>query len=258
MTSCKEIRKNFVEALYGELDPESQKIFDAHLEICAKCRKRFRRIKRALRIMNQRVRVEPGQEFWDGYWGRLEQRMQREQKRPVARWAGWIYRAAAVIVLIGIGVVLGKLWVPKPAQLVKKPAAEVPVDLVTQRTEDFLGRSEVLLLGIVNFNPKDQDPAALDIPRQKQISHELIQEASYLKQELSESDNQPLEKLVSDLELILLQIANLEQKEDVPEIELVKSGVDRKGLLLKINLEQMRTEKSLTKKSRSAVGKQRL
>jgi hypothetical protein len=76
-----------------------------------------------------------------------------------------------------------------------------------------------------------------------------------LKKELSNTNDRRLEKLVGDLELILLQIKNLEEKEDLPEIELVKSGVDRKGLLLKINLEQMRSHSSPSQKTKGASGK---
>jgi hypothetical protein len=75
---------------------------------------------------------------------------------------------------------------------------------------------------------------------------------------LSDTHDRRLEKLVGDLELILMQIANLEEKEDLPEIELVKDGVDRKGLLLKINLEQMRTGRSTQQKAKSASGKTRI
>ena len=49
-----------------------------------------------------------------------------------------------------------------------------------------------------------------------------------------------LRALIDDLEVILLQIANLEAEHDVPAIELVRSGVDRRGILLKIQVEQMR------------------
>ena len=50
--------------------------------------------------------------------------------------------------------------------------------------------------------------------------------------------------LISDLEVILLQIANLESEYNLPAIEMVKNGVDRKGILLKINIEEMRKYKS--------------
>lgn len=245
MKPCKQVRRSFVEALYNELDQEERKVFDAHLESCLKCRKAFRKMKRALSLMNQRVRVEPDPRFWDDYWNRLEERMQREKQAPPrpVQWQRWLYRAAAVLLLVGAGVLMGRFWVPTEPLLTEKSAESVPVmqAKLDHRTQQFLGRSEVLLLGLVNYDRETGETANLDLTKQKAVSQNLIQEATYLKKELAEGDDRRLEKLVADLELILLQIANLEEKEDVPEIELVKSGVDRKGLLLKINLEQMKT-----------------
>jgi hypothetical protein len=260
MKPCRQVRPLFIEALYNELDPEAQETFRTHLQSCVKCWKAFRKMKRAMGVMNQRVRIEPDQEFWAGYWGRLEKRMQQEKRVVAPKWTHWAYRAAAVIVLIGIGVILGRFNpVPRETTTQVRPTVQPVVQAkLEQRTQDFLGRSEVLLLGLVNFNAESDDAEAVDITKQKAMSKDLIQEASYLKKELSDTNDGRLEKLVGDLELILMQIANLEEKEDLPEIELVKNGVDRKGLLLKINLEQMRTGKSSEQKAKSASGKTRI
>lgn len=260
MKPCKQVRPLFIEALYDELVPEARETFRAHLQSCVKCRKAFRKMKRAMGVMNQRVRVQPDQVFWDGYWGRLEKRMQQEKRVVAPKWTHWAYRVAAVIVLIGIGVILGR-FNRMPQETITNVRPTVPPVVqakLEQRTQDFLGRSEVLLLGLVNFNAESDDAEAVDITKQKELSKDLIQEASYLKKELSDTNDGRLEKLVGDLELILMQIANLEEKEDLPEIELVKNGVDRKGLLLKINLEQMRTGKSSEQKAKSASGKTRI
>jgi len=80
----------------------------------------------------------------------------------------------------------------------------------------------------------------LNLPYQKQISTELVQEASYLKGELGEYDQERLQSLVADLEMILLQIANLESEYDLRAIDLVKEGVERGGILLKINITDIR------------------
>ena len=79
----------------------------------------------------------------------------------------------------------------------------------------------------------------LNLDRQQQISENLVREAGTLKAELTEPAQQRLRRLVTDLELILVQIANLETEHDLSAIELVRSGVDRNGLLMKINLAEM-------------------
>jgi hypothetical protein len=100
----------------------------------------------------------------------------------------------------------------------------------------------MLLLGLVNFDSDSEDAYALNLPYQKQISQNLVNEASFLKEELDAPAHQQLRDLIEDLEIILLQIANLESEHDLSGIELVKSGVDRRGILLKINLEEMQGE----------------
>jgi hypothetical protein len=240
-----------MDALYNELDASTKQQFRQHLDSCEKCRKSYRKMKRTMAIMNQRVRVEPDQQFWDQYWPKLQQRIQQEKGVAVQRnlqLHRWIYRAAAVLFLIGIGVILGRLWLPTQTVVRTAPPADTPVlqAKLDQRTQAFLGRSEVLLLGLVNYDPETQASGSLNLSKQKAVSENLVQEAAYLKEELSNTDDRRLEKLVGDLELILMQIANLEEQEDRPEIDVVKSGVDRKGLLLKINLEQMRTARKNT------------
>ena len=65
-------------------------------------------------------------------------------------------------------------------------------------------------------------------------------EAATLKEELDDPRQRRLRELVSDLELILMQIANLEADGDMGAVEFIRSSVNEKDVLLKINLEQLR------------------
>ena len=56
--------------------------------------------------------------------------------------------------------------------------------------------------------------------------------------------NERVKQLVEELELILLEIANLEEEQDIENIELIKSGIDRKALLLKIYLHDLNPEQN--------------
>jgi hypothetical protein len=49
-----------------------------------------------------------------------------------------------------------------------------------------------------------------------------------------------LRDLVGELELIMMQIANLETAGDMDAVELIRSSVDDRDVMLKINLEKMR------------------
>lgn len=91
----------------------------------------------------------------------------------------------------------------------------------------------------MNFESDLVTPDAIDLYHLKHVSRQLVQEAEPLRVQLTQPEQQPLRELISDLEVILLQISNLEAKQDLPGIDLVRSSVNRKAILLRINLEEI-------------------
>ncbi len=260
MIKCKKCRSLFLEYFYGELDASKKKLFDDHLSVCKKCQSEFAEMKAVLQFTGKRVRPEPPEEFWDSYEEKLERRIELEESsvtdsEPLWEKLGkrlnlvpkWAYQAAAAAALILIGVFIGRgLFSPAPsgtqhAALQSELAApQQPEATLVNRSQAYIERSKLILLALVNFDPAVEDPYALDLPFQKQVSKELVEEASFLKQELADSDHERLESLIAGLEMILLQIANLESEKDFESIELVKDGINRRGILMEINLTDLR------------------
>lgn len=260
MSDCKKCQSLFLEALYEEMNAEQKQFFKDHLSVCEKCKSKFEEMKSTLQFMGKRVRPEPGEIFWDSYEERLAQRIEKEKilqpeseswrKKfvrtftPVPKWA---YQAAAALVLIVVGVFIGRMVFTPPASEIQRAsqppgttARQQPGTELAHRTQNYIERSKLILLALVNFDPDTEDPYALDLPYQQQMSKELVQEASYLKRELAESDQERLENLIVDLERILLQIANLESENDFEAIDLIKEGANSRGILMEINLTDLR------------------
>ena len=148
------------------------------------------------------------------------------------------------------GILIGRLTLPRPgavpgpAVLASRDAAAVPSVVpaagLAQRTTRYLDRSKVILLALVNFDGGTKDIAGLNLLRQKEKSQELVKEASILKGDLRAAKERQLERLVGELELILVQIANLKSEADLSSVEIIKAGVELKDVLFKINLSEMR------------------
>ena len=257
MPDCKHCQSLFIDALYDELSSEQKERFDAHLAACPACASAFEELGATLGVMSRRERQEPEDVFWTGYWDRLAERLDASEKtegktvpwwrravRPVEFHPYWAIGTAAAMLLIGI--FIGK-WVFGPPAIQQRQGGPVAdssprtAEMVAleNRTDRYLQRSKVILLGLINFDPETEDPVTLNLPQQQVMSQDLLQEADYLKNALNESPNSQLKQLITDLEVILLQIANLESERDLSAVEMVKSGVDRRGILLKINLEEM-------------------
>ena len=260
MDNCQQYRKNFIDALYNGLSPEEQQDFDAHLKTCSECETAFSSLGMTLGVMDQRRRPEPDPVFWSGYWDRLVTRLEGKETtktfipglwRRLTRFfilqPNWAIGTAAAVGLLLIGVFIGKLvFSPMDSGLqisdssTDASSEDARMVSLESRTGKYLRRSKILLLGLINFDSETEDFYTLDLPRQKEISQQLVHEASFLRNELQNSAQMQLLQLITDLEVILLQIANLESEHDLSAIEMVKSGVDRRGVLLKINLQEMR------------------
>lgn len=250
----------FIDALYGDLALEEKASLEKHLKECAFCSEEFEKMTDTMETMSQRVRPEPEEAFFDGYWNRLQERMSKERVVRTAKdkwwkslFAGktgriprWSFQAAASILLVVVGIFLGRTFFrpdqitnqpPMVAQNQAQPDSQINV---TQRAFDYIQRSKLILLAISNFDPENQDPYTLDLPYQQHVSRTLVEEAGWLKEELTDRHHRRLQELVSDLEVILLQIANLEGESDISAIELVQDGVKSRGILFKIHLAQFK------------------
>jgi len=256
MNECKTCRERMAEALYGELGPADKAEFERHLAACPECRADYAALGETLRLMDQRERPDPGPEFWDGYWDRLSRRIlweaTEEGPRPsladrigriFSRLPRWSYQAAGAAALLLVGILIGGRVIGprRPVAPVNIAATSAPGAAVVQ-AGDFIERSKVLLLGLVNYDPATEDAYAFDLDRKKTMSRELAAEAPAIRGALNERGQKTLRGLVSDLEVIMMQIANLESGQDVDGVELIKQGVDSRGIFLKIDLDRMGRE----------------
>ena len=263
MADCRKCRSLFIEALYDELDEQQKTWFEYHQRSCRECREAFNAFSTTLEVMDTRQVETPPPSFWKRFWKKLAPRLEEagRTRSPTIGWwrrwresfplqPVWIGRLAGATALLIIGIFIGRLiFGPEGTdpnenrRFVRRSSGQTEFASLDDRTVSYIQKSKVLLLGIINFDPETEDVDMLNLDRQHQISETLVHEAGILKDELREPTQQRLRRLVEDLEFILIQIANLEAEHDLSAIDLVKNGIDRKALMMKINLTEMkRTE----------------
>jgi hypothetical protein len=249
MNSCRKHQENFLEALYGELEPPHREAFERHLAVCPICSKEFDGLKETLQLMQARNRPRPDEAFWTRVWARF---LREVESNPSAatknrawtlrpRWV-WQTAAAAALVLLGFGI--GRYFTNRPVEIVDRgkslPAASSPLhDALDERVDRYLQRSKLVLLGLENLDPNHQDISSFDLTPERTLSRELLQETYSLKQELVAARQKRMLELLSELEVILLQISHLQDGHNKLGIELAKTGIRHKALVFKINLEEI-------------------
>ena len=256
MNSCKIIRRKMVEAVYSDLPEDEQKQFLQHLDSCADCRREFAILQKTLGIMNKRQIPDPGEDYWGNYWQNLQHRLiERNKTNVISEWVkklfaflnvrmpGYAPQLAAAAVILVVGIFIGKFYFANnensmisDVKLIQSLQDKTPVRLSAQR---YLEKSKIILLGLVNFDPTQDDPYALNLDYQKEISQQMAFQAKTLKKSLADSGLVNLAELIEQLEIIMLQIANLEERHDLQGIDLIKSTVNSNGILLQINLEEL-------------------
>ena len=259
--TCEESRNLMTGALYNELSEESSNEFHKHCGNCTACSEMFTDMQTTLKVMDKADVSDPGPEFWNSWEEGLKRKMagaaaatNKPLVHPGFRIPAWSYAIAAVL-LVAIGIYLGKsIFSPPPVPAGAAPAAahmtaELPPDSAQRLALAYIDRSRNVLLGIVNAD--EAELQGQEFRHQQIISRQLVAQASYLKTALNSPDQQQLSRLVQDLEVILLQLANIEIRPGVPVVELVKQGMDKRSILLKINLEEM---KSKTGKKAAGTG----
>lgn len=252
MKRCRAWRNRIPEAIYGDLDARALAKLNRHLSGCESCAGLYRGMADTVRKFEARPAPDRDPRYWEDYWDRLERRMApatpgSRRAFPVPRWA---YGAAGALLFVALGIFIGRTFFPssvEPARLTKAAApgghsaleTRPASPLLAERASRYLRRSRVLLLAVVNSDPRAGESFSLNLPLQKKVSNELAGEAAVLRKELGSSDRR-LERLVSDLEMILLQIANLKSDSDVSAVEIIKAGVESRDILFKINLNEVR------------------
>lgn len=259
MKDCRYINELFEKKLSDDLTKTENQILVEHLLVCEKCRTEYEELEKTIELLQKNCKAELNNEFLDNLWINLETKLEPVKSSINIKSflnnlissfrinPGVIYQLAGGTAILLLGLFIGKsIWQPEQKAIIPKQKPETienisPVvqNVSQNRAERFLEKSKILLLGITNFDPATEDIDAIDLPKKQKISRQLLTQAAQLKNDLNSPSEMQLKSLISDLEVILLQIANLEAQHNFDAVEIVQSGVSKKGIFLKINLNEM-------------------
>src|ERR1041385_4750271 len=163
--TCEQCKERFVAAYYSELSDEEHAGFEEHISSCTECSRAYQQITKTLKLMNRRVRVEPGEEYWANYWQNVNAKIEAEKQttpksilpfhHQAVRGAfvpAWAYGIAAVR-LVAIGIYLGKmLFVSRNEEPIRQfhenvASGNTQTAIATKDTVDEQVRSEERRVG---------------------------------------------------------------------------------------------------------------
>ena len=244
-----EIRRSLYEYVRGELDDVQMKSIEEHLGRCNKCFGEYQVIKEALRLVQVRSEnpsSERPAEFWNRFASAVEARTKTSEKRAVATnpifeeiLSLFAFRRPLVVAGAGASLMILVALFLWSSGLLQSPAEGeytqlldgAKADPVRAELANYYRKSKILLVGISNMEPESGQ--RIDLTVEKAAARQLIQQARYLD---SKSLDERSRALVGALERILIELANMEEQADLPDVEVVRSGIRHDNMLFKIRM----------------------
>ena len=250
MKSHRQIQSLLYEYFTKELVADDVEIVEKHLSTCPACAAEAKAIRALLEIVDAgevRASDERSAEFWKDFPLGVEDRIRLEapgrRKFELTVWnrvesflvfhRRETFALSGVLALCLIFSLTLKWLAPTPVEEVTPSVTYQPAqaDTMSDHMAKYLRKSKVLLVGLTNMKLDDNEPPDLSVERQR--SRELIREARFLK-------SRPMDlrsaKLIDDLERILIELANIEETNDLSNVEIIRGGIHQENLLFKIRM----------------------
>ena len=251
MSTHSYIQQQMYEYIRGELDTPVMEEIDRHISACQSCRQELDELKLFFGRTEsgyQNPSEARSPEFWNEFADTTMQRIQSSaheiKKSPLGFWENIIesiftYRVPALGLtgVMALAIIIFILWqkpqTEKPDIVAEQPSpVDTSVAPVDKRFESYLRKSKTLLIGVTNMDLKNDQP--IDITTEQKVSHELVSEARALQQQPPITVHSG--QLLSDLEKIQMQLANIDQNNPIPRIEMIRHGIREDNLLFKIRM----------------------
>ncbi|HEX4560507.1 MAG TPA: hypothetical protein VH113_01630 [Gemmatimonadales bacterium] len=165
----------------------------------------------------------PRDEMWTRIMAERARRREAAKVVPLRRWMAW--SAAAAVLLLGIGIGRWSMGSGKSAAV----AAKADSDLVYRvAAVPYLTRTEALL---TSFRAESRN-GKVDADFAFQAQDLLVTTRLMLNSPAARDPR--LASLLQDLEVMLVQIAQLPARNDRNDVDLINQGLDQRSVMLRL------------------------
>ena len=232
--------------LEDELDAQTRRDLETRLAIEPELEAELEELKALFGQVEETLPQEPDRQYWSNFYSRLQPKL--EKKSLLEKFQDWMVpghgmnygRAAAALatLVIAVGVML-YFTVLKHEPQQKITITEVKIEktesIMSQVVNKHLDKSRLLLEEMVNIADSGENlEERLEYTKLK--GQRLLGINRAYQAAAKKKGNVELEQLLSDLELVLLEIANINIEDASYTIPSLKKVIRKKNLLIKIEI----------------------
>lgn len=216
---------------------------EQHLEACGECRELYSSLQRVLNVVDSLPVPDRGAEYGRQVWQRIEQRIPGGR---ASRWTAWLRPApwrwaaagAAFAALLVTAFVAGRYYPQARQPGVQLAKADLRPDVRPNQgvlmvaVGDYLDRSQMVLIELVNANPK----AGLDITAAQERAGDLVSETRLYRQTAAHTGDTAVASVLDELERVLLDITHSPSELTPEELATLRNRLEAEGILFKIRV----------------------
>ena len=248
MNAHSAVQRQLYDYMMDGLSAQDKASVEDHLTQCEMCREELEGLRRTVQLLpvdstDPAASLPPA--FWTGALNEIERRIapRAPGRDRLQRLLDWLTMAIVphrrlALGLVSFGIVATSAFVTwsvlrqsSSPPVVAEPAVSASMDLPADtRMSNYLRKSRMLFVGVANMPVED---GALDLFTERETSRALVEEARILKQEALDDRSV---QLINELETIQIELANMEHRDEMPTIALIRDGIERENLLFKIRI----------------------
>ena len=235
---------------YGESEDPAP--VERHLDTCSSCRAAYGALERVLNVVDALPVPERGAAYESDVWRRVQPHVRQPfslpggfsparsaQERRQRLWAAVFWPAAAVVCasLLAGAFLVGRFSVMSRLPQIR-PAVSTALDLelrdriLRSAVADYLDRSGMVLVELVNANPKD----TLDISSEQERAADLLIESRLYQQTALRAGDHIVAGVLDELERVLLEIAHAPARLEPAQLEELRLRLRSDGILFRIRV----------------------
>jgi hypothetical protein len=222
---CPQQTERLAMYVYDELDAPARFEMDQHLATCPVCHQAMAELRRMQQVDREAGAATPTPD-WDMLWQRIDHDVQR-RLRPAPTWQfrpAWAMAAAALLVVFILGIWFGGHW----ARRDERPAQQAGIPFQATLTGYF----DSVQTALTDYDHSTGPDSPLS---DRSVVERLLINQRLLKKRAQLNHDGVLLQFLTDLEIVLLEIANA-SPQDLDKKQQIQEMIDRQGLHLKLKL----------------------
>jgi hypothetical protein len=231
---CKKFKEKIVFYLYGELDKKESAELEAHIKECSACSQDLEYTKNVFLTLDEVAKDKIPEADWGKSWKRIDAGLPetRPQQRIFGLVPGWVYAAAALVVVFVLGIFIGRYKYPSGQESMAQQ--ELSQEFIQTSLKEHYENIKPVLVEYANYPSSKKGSESITID--KEIIRNLIIQNILLKRLITEK-NPSAEQVLEDVDMVLREIENLE-KQDTRTPALIKDLIYQRDILFKMEILQ--------------------